>query len=121
MQYCHQADAIIRLPGKLDRLAFQLLPEAVAMQRVKVTPPTIATSASPDAGAVRQVIPLRRGFPAHCRPLLRCSKLQQLAIVMHANRQWAHLSTFQDLVDLFMRQFQLLAGTRNSIGHHHGW
>ena len=36
--------------------------------------------------------------------------MQQLAIVMHANRQWAHLSTFQDLVDLFMRQFEILAG-----------
>ena len=33
-QYCHQADAVIGLPGKFDRLAFQLLPEAVAMQRV---------------------------------------------------------------------------------------
>lgn len=33
-QYYHQADAVIGLPGKLDRLAFQLLPEAVAMQRV---------------------------------------------------------------------------------------
>ncbi len=47
-QYCHQADAVIGLPGKLDRLAFQLLPEAVAMQRVTGdTRPTIATSASP--------------------------------------------------------------------------
>ena len=27
-QYCHQADAVIGLPGKFDRLAFQLLPEA---------------------------------------------------------------------------------------------
>ncbi len=33
-QYCHQTDAVIGLPRKLDRLAFQLLPEAVAMQRV---------------------------------------------------------------------------------------
>ena len=32
-QYCHQADAVIGLPGKFDRLAFQLLPEAVAMQQ----------------------------------------------------------------------------------------
>ena len=36
--------------------------------------------------------------------------MQQLAIVMHANCQWTHLSTFQDLVDLFMRQFEILTG-----------
>ena len=36
--------------------------------------------------------------------------MQQLAIVMHANRQWTHLGTFQDLVDLFMRQFEILTG-----------
>ena len=36
--------------------------------------------------------------------------MQQLAIVMHANCQWTHLGTFQDLVDLFMRQFEILTG-----------
>ena len=36
--------------------------------------------------------------------------MQQLAIVMHANCQWTHLRAFQDLVDLFMRQFEILAG-----------
>ena len=33
-QYGHQADPLFRLPGKFNRLAFQLLPEAVAVQRV---------------------------------------------------------------------------------------
>ncbi|MNT44501.1 hypothetical protein D3C72_1810300 [compost metagenome] len=33
-QHGNQADALLRLPGKFDRLTFQLLPETVAMQRV---------------------------------------------------------------------------------------
>ena len=36
--------------------------------------------------------------------------MQQLAIVMYANRQRAYLRAFQDLVDLFMRQFEILTG-----------
>ncbi len=58
-----QADAVIGLPGKFDRLAFQLLQKRWQCSGLRVTPaPTIATRPAPDAGAVRQVIPLRRGF-----------------------------------------------------------
>ena len=37
------------------------------------------------------------------------AELQQLAIVMHANGQRTHLGTFQDGVDIFVRQFEILA------------
>ncbi len=56
-------------PGKLHWLTFQLLPEAMAVWRIAVTPaPTIATSAI-TAGAIRPAARHRRGVSVRYRYL----------------------------------------------------
>ncbi len=62
-QYCHQADAVIGLPGKFDRLAFSCCQKRWQCSGLRVTPaPPSPPAPAPDAGAVRQVIPLREDF-----------------------------------------------------------
>ncbi len=62
-QYCHQADAVIGLPGKFDRLPFSCCQKRWQCSGLRVTPARPSPPApAPDAGAVRQVIPLVENF-----------------------------------------------------------
>ena len=88
-----QADALFRLPGKLHRLAFQLLPEAVAVQRV---------TGDARAHHRHQRQPLTQAklarqarfiqnFQRAVRHFSGIAELQQLAVIVNANGQRAYL------------------------------
>ena len=110
---------------EFHRLAFQLLPEAVAVERV---------TGDARAHHRHQRQPLTQAKLARQARFIQnfqgavhhfggIAELQQLAIVMHANGQRTHLSTFQDGVDIFVRQFEIPpAGTGTQSGRcHRGW
>ena len=111
-QHRHQANPLFRLPGKLDRLSFQLLPETVAMQRV-------TADARPDHRHQRQLltqtqlarqtrfIEQTQRAVGHFRGI---AELQQLTIGMHPHRQRAQLGTFKDKIQLLVRQLEILTG-----------
>ncbi|SAD21636.1 Uncharacterised protein [Enterobacter hormaechei] len=107
----NQADALFRLPGELHRLPFQLLPEAVAVQRV--TGDARAHHCHQRQSLTQAKLARQSRFIQNLQGAVHhfsgIAELQQLAIVMHANGQRTHLGTFQDGVDIFVRQFEILA------------
>ena len=107
----NQADALFRLPGKFHRLAFQLLPEAVAVQRV--TGDARAHHRHQRQPLTQAKLARQTGFIQNFQGTVRhfcgIAELQQLAVIVNTHGQRTHLGAFQDRVDLFMRQPEVLA------------
>ncbi len=108
----HQADPLFRLPGKLHRLALQLLPEAVAVQRV-------TGDARPYHRNQRQTLTQTKlarqarfikNFQRAVGHFCGIAELQQVPVSVHTHGERAHLGALQDQVDLFMRLFEIMSG-----------
>ncbi len=90
-----QANALFRLPGKFHRLAFQLLPEAVAVQRVTgdARPHHRHHCQSLTQAKLARQTRFIEDFQGAVRHFSGVAELQQLAVIVNPHGQRAYLST----------------------------
>ncbi|MNG78200.1 hypothetical protein D3C79_367650 [compost metagenome] len=109
-QYRHQADAVFRLPDKLNRLVFQLLVETMAVQRVFANPrPHQRHQRQPFAQLQFPRQPgILQGTQHAVHHFRGVAQLNQVAVRMNADGQGFDLRALQHQIQLFLRQLEIM-------------